>query len=177
MREPPAKPTGRPFGQDRHQTSGDATNDLPPQHTPSPPRAAGFSLLELMLVVVIMGILMGTVIISLSGQAEKAKKAATIAKMRTVKSALAGYSAEFGSFPPTEMGLQPLVTNKTLEGVPLDGWKRPMRYLFPGTSGNPDQPYDLISAGGDGAWGTADDLNIWLIEMSENAPPAGTTNP
>jgi len=137
-------------------------------------RAAGFSLLELMLVVVIMGILMGVVIVNLAGAAEKAKKAATIAKMRTIKSTLAGYSAEFGSFPPTEMGLQPLVANKTLEAVPLDGWKRGLRYFFPGTSGNPDQPYDLMSSGPDGVWGSPDDINIWIIEAAENAPPMAT---
>jgi general secretion pathway protein G len=134
-------------------------------------RAAGFSLLELMMVVIIMGILMSVVIVNLSGQADKAKIGTTKAKLKTIKSALAGYSGEFGSFPTTELGLQTLVTNKQLDGVPLDGWKRQLRYFFPGTSGNPDQPYDLMSAGPDGVWQTADDLNIWIIEASENAPP------
>lgn len=134
-------------------------------------RAAGFSLLELMMVVIIMGILMSVVIVNLSGQATKAKIATTKTKLKTIKSALAGYSGEFGSFPTTDLGLQVLVANKQLDGVPLDGWKRQLRYYFPGTSGNPEQPFDLMSAGEDGVWGTPDDLNIWIIDAADNAPP------
>jgi len=133
-------------------------------------RTAGFSLLELMLVVVIMGILMSVVIVNLAGAGDKAKAGATKAILKQIKSALASYSAEYGSMPPTELGLQPLVTTKTLEKIPYDGWKRPLRYMYPGTSGNPDQPYDLMSMGPDGQWGTPDDMNIWIIELSESAP-------
>lgn len=136
-------------------------------------RSAGFSLLELMLVVVIMGILMSVVIVNLAGAGKKAKTAATIAIMKQIKSALASYSTEYGSLPPTEMGLQPLVTTKTLEKVPYDGWKRPLRYMYPGTSGNVDQPYDLMSMGDDGQWGSLDDLNIWIIEQADSAPTTG----
>ncbi len=138
-------------------------------------RAAGFSLLELMLVVVIMGILMSVVIVNLAGAGKKAKTAATIAIMKQIKSALASYSTEYGSLPPTEMGLQPLVTTKTLEKVPLDAWKHPFRYMYPGTSGNPDQPYDLMSMGDDAQWGTPGNLNIWVIENADAAP--STANP
>lgn len=130
----------------------------------------GFSLLELMLVVVIMGILMSVVIVNLAGAGEKTKRAATIAKMRQLKSALAGYSAEFGSYPGTELGLQPLVTTKAIEQVPLDGFKKPYRYMFPGTSGNPDRPFDLVSSGPDGQFNTPDDIDLWVIEAQEAAP-------
>lgn len=139
-------------------------------------RAAGFSLLELMLVVVIMGLLMGVVIVNLRGAGDKAKRGTTIALLRQIQSALDGYSAEFGTYPPTEMGLTPLVTTKALKIEPLDAWKHKLRYYFPGTSGNPDRPFDLVSAGADGVFSTggdlaSDDLDIWRIEQQDAAPP------
>lgn len=134
-------------------------------------RAAGFSLLELMLVVVIMGLLMGVVIVNLRGAGDKAKNGTTVALLRQIQSALDGYSAEFGTYPPTEMGLQPLVTTKALKIEPLDGWKRKIRYMFPGTSTDPNRPFDLVSAGMDGTFGTADDLDIWVIEQKDAARP------
>ncbi|HYC99679.1 MAG TPA: type II secretion system protein GspG [Phycisphaerales bacterium] len=136
-------------------------------------RSRGFSLLELMLVVVIMGILMSVVIVNLAGAGEKAKREATIVKMKQIKSALAVYSTDFGSMPPTELGLQPLVSTKALDKVPYDGWKRPLRYMYPGTSPNTtDEPFDLMSAGADGQWNTVDDINIWVIERAESVPNA-----
>jgi general secretion pathway protein G len=138
-------------------------------------RAAGFSLLELMLVVVIMGILMSVVIYNLAGASDKARLGATKAKMKQLRSALDVYSADFGTYPPTELGLQALVATKAIKAVPLDDWKHPFRYMFPGSSSNPDaQPFDLISMGKDGQWNTLDDINLWIIEAEDVAP--ATTN-
>jgi general secretion pathway protein G len=124
----------------------------------------GFSLLEMMLVVVIIGILMSVVIVNLAGTTDKVKIQTTKAKMQQVQQAMAVYSAESGSYPPTEMGLQPLVTTKAIKAVPTDGWKRPLRYMFPGTSNDPDRPYDLVSAGMDGIFDSPDDINIWTMD-------------
>lgn len=135
----------------------------PRSHRRSAARA--FSLLEMMLVVVIIGILMSVVIVNMSGTTDKAKRAATVAKLKTIKAALAAYSGEQGSMPPTELGLQPLVTTKYLEMVPTDGWKRNLRYFFPSASGNPDRPFDLKSPGADGQFDTADDIDIWTMEQ------------
>lgn len=149
-----------------------------PGQTRNARRAAGFSLLELMLVVVIMGILMATVIVSLSGAGDKARAGATKTNMKQIRSALDVYSAEYGTYPLTELGLQTLVTTKALKAVPLDGWKHPFRYLFPGTSPNPEnQPFDLISAGKDGLFNTLDDLIIWSVEAEDAAPAGMPANP
>jgi general secretion pathway protein G len=140
--------------------------------------AAGFSLLELMLVVVIMGILMSVMIVSLSGASDKTRISTTKTNLKQIRSALDLYNADFGTFPPTEAGLQVLVTNKTLKAVPLDGWKHPFRYLFPGNSPNPDlQPFDLTSAGKDGQFNTLDDLVIWAVEAEDTVPAGMNNNP
>ena len=152
-----------------------------PKHTRLPRHnrlAAGFSLLELMLVVVIMGILMSVVIYNLAGASDKARQGATEAKMKQIRSALDVYSADFGTYPPTEMGLQALVTTKAIKAVPLDDWKHPFRYMFPGSGANPDaQPFDLISMGKDGQWNTLDDVNIWAVEAKDTVPNSTAMNP
>ncbi len=126
----------------------------------------GFSLLEMMLVVLIMGILMGVVVISFGGSTEKAKAQATKAKMMQIKTALQGYSGSNGTFPPTEMGLAPLAVGitKELEKVPPDDWGTPFVYLYPSTSGNPERPFDLKSNGPDKLPNTQDDIDVWTLK-------------
>jgi general secretion pathway protein G len=153
----------------------------PPPHQPTARRsrrAAGFSLLELMLVVVIMGILMSVLIYNLGGASKKARTQATKVKMKMIRSALDVYSAEAGTYPPTDFGLQSLVATKALKAVPLDDWKHPFRYAFPGSSPNPElQPFDLISAGEDGQFNTLDDLVIWNVEAEDTVPAGVNANP
>ncbi len=131
----------------------------------------GFSLLEMMLVVVIIGILMTVVVLNLGGSIGRTKIQVTKSKMMQIKGALITYSGEYGSYPTADsmtlssITLLPLVTTKSLEVVPLDGWKHEFVYRFPGTSGIAERPFDLFSVGEDGIPGTPDDIDIWGIDL------------
>ncbi len=123
----------------------------------------GFTLLEMMLVVVIIGLLATVVVINFGGQTDRVKLQLTKTSFSQIKQALIQYSTDKGNFPPT---LQDLVAARMLEKVPLDGWKKPINYAFPGSSPDRDnQPYDLYSGGKDGVVGTADDINVWTMDQ------------
>ncbi|MEM7755994.1 MAG: type II secretion system protein GspG [Planctomycetota bacterium] len=125
------------------------------QHTLNrtmPTAARGFSLLELTLVLVIIGLLMGVATVSLVGGAERAKVTTTKASMNTIKSQLNSYYAEKSRLPET---LQVLVADGYLAAGDLsDGWDRPLFYqpLADGSG-----TFDLISAGKDGEFDTIED--------------------
>jgi general secretion pathway protein G len=122
--------------------------------------ARGFSLLELMLVLAIMGILMAVVAINVMGSGTKAKITATKATLSTVKNALSSYHLEYSAFPPS---LQLLITTKYLENKPIqDGWKNDLIYDPNGPSA--DQPFVLGSSGPDKIVGTEDDINVWTMD-------------
>src|SRR5262245_58179552 len=105
-------------------------------------RMGGFSLLELMLVLAIMGILMAVVAINVLGAGDKAKITATKATLKNIKTAMASYHLETSSWPPD---LQALITTKYLESMKLqDAWKTDLMYDPHGP--NADQPYYLGSA-------------------------------
>jgi general secretion pathway protein G len=129
-------------------------------------RRRAFSLLEMMLVVLIMGLLMGVVVYAVGGNVEKTKLLKTKAALQQIKQGLYGYSGQYGSFPPSEMGLMPLTVGATkeLDKVPKDGWDNQFVYVYPGTSGNPDRPFDLRSPGRDKQAGTQDDVDVWTMD-------------
>lgn len=145
-------------------------------HTPTTPRQTsarrhagharrGFSLLEMMLVVLIMGILMGVVVISFGGQTARVQRTATIAKMKQIQEALIGYSHQYGTYPPTELGLDPLAKGitKDLERVPKDDWGSVFYYQFPSAGNDAERPFDLKSLGRDKQLNTPDDIDIWTV--------------
>ena len=128
------------------------------------PAARGFSLMELMLVVVILGVLMAVVAVNVMGQGEKAKIQATKTSMNTIQQTLQSYQLEYSAYPPNLDLLRQLdgylQQNKPVE----DGWKR--KYVYRVTTGL-SHPYELRSIGGDGEPGTADDIDIWLMYEKE----------
>lgn len=86
-----------------------------------------------------------------------ARRAATETTMRRVDTAIRSYKAEKGVYP---VSLQTLVNEKFFDKTPRDAWDRDMAYIVPGRDG---RDYSLRSAGGDGAMGTADDLDVWRL--------------
>jgi general secretion pathway protein G len=114
----------------------------------------GFSLLELMLVLVIIGIVVGAVAISIGGTGERAKIKITTSNLATVASALKEYHLNYSSYPP---GLETLRTVKPpyLENAIKDAWDSPLAYE-PRPRGS--TPFTLVSPGPDKQTGTEDDI-------------------
>ena len=131
----------------------------------------GFTLVELMLVVIIISILVAMVVPRLMGRSDQAREAAARADIEAnLASALDLYEVDIGTFPRTEEGLQALrgvpsnaKVAKRWKGPyikkkPLDPWGNPYVYQFPGTHGS---GYDLFSYGKDGNEGGGDDIANW----------------
>ncbi len=122
----------------------------------------GFTLIEIMVVVVILGILAGIVVPRLLDEPEKARRTSAATQIRSFEGALGMFKLDNGFFPSTEQGLQSLVEKpnvgripaKYKEGgyikkIPLDPWSQPYLYISPGVHGD----YDLFSYGPDGESG------------------------
>lgn len=115
----------------------------------------GFSLIEVMIVLVIIGVLGGIVTLNLVGQVSKAKKQQTVTNFKTIESGLTQYRASYNQYPASAVGLNALVAENIMSQVPLDGWGMQLDYLSPSPNGF---SYEIRSAGEDQLWDTADDL-------------------
>ena len=123
-------------------------------------RQAGFTLIEIMVVMVIIGLLMALVGPNLIGRSEKAKVQAAAMQIERLGTVLDTFRLDVGRYPTTQEGLQVLVQRPMgvdrwdgpylNKGVPKDPWDRPYLYRSPGEAG---RPYDLYSLGADGAPG------------------------
>jgi general secretion pathway protein G len=132
--------------------------------------AAGFTLLELLVVLVILGLLVGYVAPRFFGQVGKSEVKVAKAQIRSLEDALDQYRLDVGRYPATEQGLAALNTQPAGEArwqgpylkkaVPNDPWGNPYQYRSPGEHGE----LDLSSLGKDGqpgGAGEAADLANW----------------
>ncbi len=130
-------------------------------------RKNGFTLIELMLVVIIIGALVAMVMPRFTGRGEQAKVTAAKADVQAnIATALKMYEVDNGGFPSSEEGLGALLSKPTsasnwngpyLEKKPLDPWQREYKYRSPGQH---RLDYDLYSLGRDGTE-SADDVTNW----------------
>jgi len=138
----------------------------------------GFTLIELMVVIVILGILAGLIIPRIMGRPEEARRMKARVQIESIETALKLYKLDNGSYPTTEQGLQALVEAPEIgqlarnwrEGgylekgrVPRDPWDNDYVYLSPGAHDD----YDLISYGADGepgGEGDNKDINSWELD-------------
>lgn len=127
---------------------------------------AGFTLLEIMIVVTIISLLLGAAIYKLGGNVEYARHATVGADIQSINTQLKLYESMNGFLPTTEQGLQALVVQpdtdprptrwyQLFKQVPKDPWHNDYIYRNPGLK-NPNG-YDLFSAGPDRKADTADD--------------------
>lgn len=130
----------------------------------------GFTLIELMVVMVILGMLAALVGPKLFKNVEQANVQTTKTQLSMLEQGLDSFRLDTGRYPNTTEGLNALVTNPGVDGwagpylakknVPLDGWKQPYQYQSPGTHGD----YDLYSNGADkaqGGEGYNKDITSW----------------
>ena len=138
----------------------------------------GFTLIELMVVIVILGILAGFVVPKIMGRPEEARRMKARVQIESIETALKLYKLDNGSYPSTEQGLQALVEAPSVgtlprawrnggyleKGkVPNDPWGGEYLYLCPGVNGE----FDLFSYGPDGEPGGEDknaDINSWELD-------------
>jgi general secretion pathway protein G len=138
----------------------------------------GFTLIELMVVIVILGILAGLIIPRIMGRPDEARRAKARMQIESIETALKLYRLDSGNYPTTEQGLQALVEQPAFgptaknwrQGgylergkVPKDPWDRDYVFISPGSHGD----YDLSSLGADGepgGDGKNKDINSWESE-------------
>jgi len=137
----------------------------------------GFTFLEIMFVVVIIGILAAIAVPNLAKHANWARIKATEAGMKSIETALQTYEMKVGSYPTTEQGLEALVKcpsdvekddwgdSPYLREIPKDAYGQKFMYKCPGEH-NPDEYY-LYSTGKDRKEGTDDDIVNWTKESEK----------
>jgi general secretion pathway protein G len=142
------------------------------KHAPARRRRSGFTLMEVMLVLLILAILASGAGLAYQRIHRRANINAAAAQVGALKTPLQAYQLSIGNFPSTAQGLQALrnpppdLPNQAKwdgpyidSDVPLDPWDNPYQYMSPGVR-NPDG-FDLWSFGPDGMNGTQDDIGNW----------------
>lgn len=138
----------------------------------------GFTLIEIMVVIVILGILAGLIVPRIMGRPEEAKRTKARLQIESLETAVKLFKLDNGYYPTTEQGLQALVEQPEsgripkswrkggyLEkgSVPKDPWGNEFVFISPGVNGD----YDVISYGADGTAGGEEndkDINSWELE-------------
>jgi general secretion pathway protein G len=137
-------------------------------------RRGGFTLIELMVVVIILGILAATIIPQFIGTTQEAKVAKAQQDIATLKNALERFMLHMDRYPTTEEGLKALVMSPVegtkgwrgpyIDAVKPDPWHNPYQYRSPGLHGV--KTYDIWSRGADGADG-GEGVNTDVTSWSE----------
>lgn len=134
-------------------------------------RASGFTLIEVMVVIVILGVLAALIVPNVMGRGEKAKVDTTSITLKGVAGALDQYKLDNGRYPSMQDGgldalvNQPATAKNWLPGgyvkggYPKDSWENDLQYVIPGREG---RPFDLYSFGADGKeGGEGNDADIY----------------
>ena len=133
---------------------------MPALRKPTLRRQRGFTLIELMVVLAIIGVLAAMIVPNVLGRADDARVTAARTDVSNLMQALKLYKLDNQRYPSPEQGLQALVTKPASEPVPMnwkpyldklpnDPWGRPYQYMSPGIKGE----VDVLSFGADGQSG------------------------
>lgn len=125
-------------------------------------REKGFTLVEILVVVVVLGLLASLVVPRIVGRGEEAKRTATLVQIREIEQSLDLFKLDNGFYPTTEQGLAALVEKPEvspeprkykdggyMKKIPVDPWGNEYMYRCPGDHGE----FDLFSPGPDGEQG------------------------
>ncbi|WP_144211886.1 type II secretion system major pseudopilin GspG [Shewanella donghaensis] len=136
-------------------------------------KQAGFTLLEVMVVIVILGILASMVVPNLMGNKDKADIQKAVSDIVALENTLDMYRLDNSIYPTTDQGLDALIQKPTsspeprnyrdegyIKRLPQDPWRNDYYLLSPGENGR----IDIFSAGPDGQVGTEDDIGNWNLQ-------------
>lgn len=136
----------------------------------------GFTLLEVMVVIVILGVLAGMVVPNLMGNVEEANKDAARIEIKAIENAMKMYKLKNNFYPTTEQGLEALVRQTDIEPiprsfpeegylpeVPRDPWDNEYLLVSPGDNG----AFDIYSMGPDMQPETDDDIGNWTMDEED----------
>ncbi len=139
-------------------------------------RQRGFTLLEIMVVIVILGILASLVVPNLMGNKEQADRQKAVSDIVALENALDMYKLDNSRYPTTEQGLEALVTKPQgepeprnyksdgyIKRLPQDPWGSAYQLMSPGEHGK----IDVFSMGLDGEAGTDDDIGNWNMDQKK----------
>lgn len=137
---------------------------------------AGFTLLEVMVVIVILGVLASLVVPNLLGNKERADQQKVVSDLTALENSLDMYKLDNGQYPSTQQGLQALVSkpdgepqprryreNGYIKRLPTDPWGNEYQYLSPGEHGQVDI-YSLGADGIEGGEGNGVDIGNWNMQ-------------
>ncbi len=127
-------------------------------------RGRGFSLIEIMVVVVIIGMLAGAVAIGVNGYMDTARTNRAKSDIATIVDAVEAYKLTQGRYPSSDEGLEPLPLKNT-----LDPWGKAYGYNNPGQN-EPFEVYTLGADGRDGGEGIDKDIYSWQLGQVEATP-------
>lgn len=143
-------------------------------------RQGGFSLIEIMVVVIIIGLLASIVAPAVLDRADEARLQKVQADFKAIQTALKLYRIDNYVYPSSEQGLEALVERPTiapeprnwkqggyLDELPQDPWGSPYQYLSPGET----RDYDIYTLGADGVSGGQDqnaDISVWDERVQDN---------
>jgi general secretion pathway protein G len=137
--------------------------------------AGGFTLIEIMVVVIIIGLLAAVIVPTVIGKVDEARVVKAKQDIQALETALQMFRLQNSKYPTTEQGLQSLITQPTdptikhwqpggyLQRISKDPWGNDYQYVYPGTHG---KEYDLFTYGADGAPGGEGidaDIGNWNI--------------
>ncbi|MCV6607736.1 MAG: type II secretion system major pseudopilin GspG [Campylobacterales bacterium] len=139
-------------------------------------KRGGFSLIELMVVIIILGLLASFVMPNIMGKGEQAKQKLACTQMKSMSQSVELFKQDNGSYPETEEGLEALVKNPDSEKysgfmpggyfagkkVPKDPWKH--NYVYSAT----EDGFDIMSFGGDGKEGGEEEKRDIILSQCEN---------
>lgn len=138
-------------------------------------RRGGFTIIELLLVMVILAVLAAVVVPKFVGRSEQAKLTAADSDITSIETMLDAYEIDMGGYPQTDDGIEMLVDKPSgdegdnwhgpyLDEFPIDPWGNEYVYEYPGREN--EYGFDLSSAGPDGQDGNDDDIHNWEDESA-----------